>query len=463
MPPQPITPPPADDADAPVTAAEAAAAPPSRANSALVQMGVDPSLVAMLDDSRRVHHELSQTALNETARLGDAREQVLVTPFTRPEVPDLPMAPKPPEQELPGNGLRVYGQFLPVLATLGGMFVQRDATAALRVGTAAMRAARANDQAELELQNQHWEQQMERIVSDRESMLQQYQAALSDSNLDLSQRTALLQALAAQENNIMMRTRISMGDLSGVAEMVNTQVRAVEALRTQMRADQALNETQRHNLAMEQRGGGRGAGTVSAEARGRIALTYDAAVGAAHYLDQADTESNNRGETVLGSHGFARAVEGIPIYGETWAGMLGDEDYQRYVSASSAFESAMLPILSGAAVTESEARRLIRATLPQLRDDYTTLQDKARRRRQMLNGAAAISGREIPFPDDQTMDLMSLGGGPAPGEGANNRRDAGRDIPQAAIDYLRANPSLADQFEEEYGLEPGDAQNYLQE
>lgn len=446
MPPQSITPPPADDAEAPATAAEAAAAPPSRANSALVQMGVDPSLVAMLDDSRRVHHELSQTALDETERLGDAREQVLAAPFTRPEVPDLPMAPKPPEQELPGNGLRVYGQFLPVLATLGGMFVQRDATAALRVGTAAMRAARANDQAELELQNQHWEQQMERIVSDRESMLQQYQAALSDANLDLSQRTAILQALAAQENNIMMRTRISMGDLSGVAEMVNTQMRAVEALRTQMRADQALNETQRHNLAMEQRGG-RGGALASPEARSRIALTYEPALEAAAYLDRADSDAREAGETVLSRNAAARAAEAIPFDGGSAARLIGGEDYQRYVSAASAFESSILPILSGAAVTESEARRLIRAVLPQLNDSAETLADKARRRHQMLNGAALVGGRELPFPNESVDPIMlqnqpssapQSGSLPQQGDEADGYRYIG---PNSSDPADRANPN----------------------
>ena len=64
----------------------------------------------------------------------------------------------------------------------------------------------------------------------------------------------------------------------------------------------------------------------------------------------------------------------------------------------------MLPILSGAAVTESEAQRIVRAALPRFGDDQETLAAKARQRRQMLNGAALIGGRQPPYPQDSIPD-----------------------------------------------------------
>lgn len=64
----------------------------------------------------------------------------------------------------------------------------------------------------------------------------------------------------------------------------------------------------------------------------------------------------------------------------------------------------MLPILSGAAVTESEAQRVVRAVLPRQGDSQAVLAEKARRRRQMLNGAALIGGRQLPYPEETVAD-----------------------------------------------------------
>ena len=146
-----------------------------------------------------------------------------------------------------------------------------------------------------------------------------------------------------------------------------------------------------------------GGGSFSADQRARVEIGLDPALEGVMALDRLET-NGGRSQTrssPRNSQWGASLVdmvdgEGTGAVARNWGG----QDFQSYSSASSAFESGMLPILSGAAVTDSEARRMIRAAIPQLGDGPQVLEDKARRRRQMVNGAAIIGGRNPPFPQD---------------------------------------------------------------
>jgi len=82
----------------------------------------------------------------------------------------------------------------------------------------------------------------------------------------------------------------------------------------------------------------------------------------------------------------------------------------------------MLPILSGAAVTESEAKRMIRAALPQMGDSVETLREKARRRQQMLNGAARGINAPTPFPESAAQRMGRQPSAPPYNSGSNTRQ-----------------------------------------
>jgi hypothetical protein len=90
---------------------------------------------------------------------------------------------------------------------------------------------------------------------------------------------------------------------------------------------------------------------------------------------------------------------------------------QDYEQASKSFESAFLPILSGAAVTPTEASRMIKAALPELGDTPATLARKATNRAMMINGAADLRGAPRPFPKVGTLDLSGSQPGSQPRAG----------------------------------------------
>lgn len=155
-------------------------------------------------------------------------------------------------------------------------------------------------------------------------------------------------------------------------------------------------------------------GTWPAEQRARVAIMYEPALEASRLIDGME-EGGYRPHHDWG----AAALEAVPWDGGTvarWAGgvdMNEDQrgDYGRYNSASSTFESSMLPILSGAAVTPSEAQRIIRSALPQVGDSEQVLEEKSRRRQQMLNGAAQIGSRALPYPEAGVPDWAQGGAG----------------------------------------------------
>ena len=90
------------------------------------------------------------------------------------------------------------------------------------------------------------------------------------------------------------------------------------------------------------------------------------------------------------------------------AKVVGGQDFQDYRQAAAAFESQLMPIMSGAAVSPSEAQRQIRAALPELGDTPYTLRKKAGMRAQMLNGAAKARGLPLPYPDQPTWGINSM-------------------------------------------------------
>lgn len=160
-----------------------------------------------------------------------------------------------------------------------------------------------------------------------------------------------------------------------------------------------------------QRAGGAGASDsalVGADARARFMLGLDALVEAERNLRTGEGWEGDGAEARPTRNPYtrdwgARALEAIPFDGGAAARIVGGQDYQDYEQASRTYESAMLPIFSGAAVTPTEATRLIRADLPQFGDSPETLRRKAMNRAMRINAVAAGIGRDLPYPEVGTL------------------------------------------------------------
>lgn len=137
---------------------------------------------------------------------------------------------------------------------------------------------------------------------------------------------------------------------------------------------------------------------ADANMRGRLGIGLAPMVQAEQTMSAAESGGNPL------QHDWGAALldkVGMDDIAKAWGG----QDYQNYVQASKAFESQLMPIMSGAAVSPSEAARQIHAAMPELGDSKDTLLRKALTRKMMLNGAAHTAGSPLPYPDVNTFGV----------------------------------------------------------
>lgn len=149
--------------------------------------------------------------------------------------------------------------------------------------------------------------------------------------------------------------------------------------------------------------------TAPAEQRVKFALTLPALIEAQDQTYRSERwgkpgEKSPNASNPYGRHPVARALEAVPFDGGFAARVAGGQDYQDYEQANRTIESAMLPVFSGAAVTDQEARRFIRANQPQIGDTPVTLGKKWTNRASMINAMAEMMGAPIPYPKVKTWE-----------------------------------------------------------
>ncbi len=216
--------------EAPQVGADLPLAPPSQQNQDISTQVITPGQVnALAPDpgamsaAQRKLHAATDAASSIISRNADEIGQIGNQPVTHPDVPTLENVPAPPDEKPdPRKTMRVFGETLPVLAMLGGLFMHRDATAALNAGAAAIEAARNQDHEALQAAHQQWEDSVASINQRNQTRLQQYQAVLSDTKLTMDERQARLQALAAEDQNALQLQQLAQGDISGIAQGVQT-------------------------------------------------------------------------------------------------------------------------------------------------------------------------------------------------------------------------------------------------
>ena len=98
-----------------------------------------------------------------------------------------------------------------------------------------------------------------------------------------------------------------------------------------------------------------------------------------------------------GSDWGASLIDAIPDWGllKGFARWAGGEDYQKFEDSYGAFEAAMLPIISGAAITPSEGQRLIKPLRIKIGDTEDTKKRKIAAMSQMAKGAEMAARGDI--------------------------------------------------------------------
>ena len=208
-------------------------------------------------------------------------------------------------------------------------------------------------------------------------------------------------------------------------------------------APDEMTPYQRESLALRRQQAQSGGGTIrladgtviqtggakpvepSKEGLTRFALGLPNLLNASDTLLQMEREGYNL-EQDLG----AEMASAIPGAGQYLSRKMGGEDYQQYQQARATYESQILPILSGAAVTDSEARRFIKAALPQAGDGPAVEREK-QRFRQNMNAAleAMVTGKPYDLNAMRAQADAVLGGARGGGVQTQTAQAGGNDLP----------------------------------
>lgn len=127
---------------------------------------------------------------------------------------------------------------------------------------------------------------------------------------------------------------------------------------------------------------------LGADAIARFSLMVPSAVTAVRTMKRLEDGGYSLNKDAVAAR-VAQTMGPGGIIGGAARTMAG-QDYQNYNQAAKAFESSILPILSGAAVSESEAERLVTAALPQIGDTKETAKTKAQSRQNMVKAAEML-------------------------------------------------------------------------
>lgn len=138
---------------------------------------------------------------------------------------------------------------------------------------------------------------------------------------------------------------------------------------------------------------GQASALVGADARARFMINAGPLESAQRTLNQMDADGYRVGRDDWG----AVLAESIPFDGGAIARLIGGDDYTSFQQANKTYEAALLPIMSGAAVTPTEAERLIRANLPQIGDTDEVRRRKSQQRDQQVNAVFEGIGMDGPF------------------------------------------------------------------
>lgn len=222
----------ADPAPAPATSSTGMSISPAL-SSILTQVGIGPDQQRQISSDQtavtKASDEADETLKKNKAKIADINAEPLPPGPDSTKLTDMPGPYQAPPQKDPK---RVFLQFLPVLGMLAGGFVKNNASASLDAATAAITAAKSNDQAALEKAHQQWLDNMDYAVKSSDHQAEQIRLILDDRKMAMDEKQSRIAALAAENDNSLLSAHLREGNLDGAYKMADMMSKAAMALKT---------------------------------------------------------------------------------------------------------------------------------------------------------------------------------------------------------------------------------------
>jgi hypothetical protein len=181
----------------------------------------DPDFLAARAAQQKSQRVSGQTAQslqqNQGAIQGVADTLRAINERKYPDVHPLEL-PKEPQTEAK-DPIRALGQFLPLMAILGGSLSRRHSLAALEAATGAMEAQKTGDEKDLQRNHDRWLDEMKRLDEMHQAEKEHFDEAIKVNETDRAAAMAQLSVVAALDNNLLMKDKLAKGDVDGAIQL----------------------------------------------------------------------------------------------------------------------------------------------------------------------------------------------------------------------------------------------------
>ena len=178
----------------------------------------DP-MAAQLTAARAEDQKIKDAAALKIQDNITRKAEVMAEPLPAAPLPEyaaLPEKPKTPVQD----PMRVFGQFLPVLAAFGGLTTRNPAVNALNAATAAINAAKANDKEALATAHTDWLDNLKSALAANEMASKKYQDLLGNRKMSWDEKAAKLEMLATESQDTLALANLRAGNAAGIESLM---------------------------------------------------------------------------------------------------------------------------------------------------------------------------------------------------------------------------------------------------
>jgi hypothetical protein len=192
------------------------------------------------------YEEATRPAIESIEKARTERDKLTAAPITPPAAPVLQPTPPAPKQQYE-DPMKAFGSPAVILATLGSLFTRHPLKVAFNSAAAAMEGFHKGDKEKAELEQKNWQEATEAAIQQNKTELEKYQAAWKETEHNVAERQARLQAIAAGVKDEVVLAGLKTGNLDLIWKTLEQRQTAMDKLVQWRAAEQDRQERLRQN------------------------------------------------------------------------------------------------------------------------------------------------------------------------------------------------------------------------
>jgi len=175
------------------------------------------------------YEEATRPAVESLEKARAERDKLIAAPIKPPAAPTLQSMPAAPRQQY-DDPMKAFGSPAVILATLGSLFTRHPLKVAFDSAAAAMDGFHKGDKEKAELEQKNWQEATEAAINQNKTELEKYQAAWKETEHNVSERFAKMQAIAAGVKDEVMLSGLKTGNLDLIWKTLEQRQTAMDKL-----------------------------------------------------------------------------------------------------------------------------------------------------------------------------------------------------------------------------------------